>query len=147
MQCILIFTDQIYHLTCWNWHKRREERERGHVYILGKIQSELKFLFGVYYCFLKLYTRITGYFPLHGISSSERAAAGLGPSGLICAIADRDCTDTVCSGSWPREKNPLLHRGLEHTSVLHLDLSARPSNNSYSQLCFETMSNKKMRSK
>ena len=25
---------------------------------LGKIQSELKLLFGVYYCFLKLYTEI-----------------------------------------------------------------------------------------
>ena len=37
---------------------------------LGKIWSELKLLFGVYYWFLKLYTRIIwhSYFPLHGIS-------------------------------------------------------------------------------
>ena len=37
---------------------------------LGKIWSELKLLFGVYYWFLKLYTRIIwhSYFPLQGIS-------------------------------------------------------------------------------
>ena len=37
---------------------------------LGKIRSELKLLFGVYYWFLKLYTRIIwhSYFPSHGIS-------------------------------------------------------------------------------
>ena len=37
---------------------------------LGKIWSELKPLFGVYYCFLKLYTRIIwhSYFPLLGIA-------------------------------------------------------------------------------
>ena len=36
---------------------------------LGKIQSELRLLFGVYYWFLKLYTRIVwhSYFPSHGI--------------------------------------------------------------------------------
>ena len=50
---------------------------------LGKIQSELKLLFGVYYWFLKLYTGIIwhSYFPLDGIPS-KRAEAGLGPSGL-----------------------------------------------------------------
>ena len=128
--------------------EKRGERERACVYT-GKNTKWAEIFI---WCLLLLFKVVYqdhwhSYFPLHGISSSERAAAGLGPSGLICAIADRDCTDTVCSGSWPREKNPLLHRGLEHTSVLHLDLSARPSNNSYSQLCFETMSNKKMRSK
>ena len=37
---------------------------------LGKIRSELKLLFGVYYWFLKLYTAIIwhSYFPSHGIS-------------------------------------------------------------------------------
>ena len=37
---------------------------------LGKIQNELKLLFGVYYWFLKLYTGIIwhSYFPSHGIS-------------------------------------------------------------------------------
>ena len=37
---------------------------------LGKIRSELKLLFGVYYWFLKLYTGIIwhSYFPSHGIS-------------------------------------------------------------------------------
>ena len=37
---------------------------------LGKIRSELKLLFGVYYWFLKLYTGIIWhrYFPSHGIS-------------------------------------------------------------------------------
>ena len=81
--------------------EKREGGEREHVYILGKIQSELKlFLFGVYYCFLKLYTRISDTVTSLCIGfHSERAAAGLGPSGLICAIADRDCTDPVCTES------------------------------------------------
>ena len=40
------------------------------IYKLGKIQSELKRLFDVFYWFLKLSTRIIwhSYFPLHGIS-------------------------------------------------------------------------------
>ena len=49
---------------------------------LGEIQSELKLLFGVYYWFLKLYTRIIchSYFPLHRISQrkgSSRSRARL----------------------------------------------------------------------
>ena len=40
---------------------------------LGKIRSELKLLFGVYYWFLKLYTGIIwhSYFPSHGISQQK----------------------------------------------------------------------------
>ena len=40
---------------------------------LGKIRSELKLLYGIYYWFLKLYTRILwhSYFPLHGISQPK----------------------------------------------------------------------------
>ena len=40
------------------------------IHKLGKIQSELKLLFGVYYWFLKLYTGIIwhSYLPLQGIS-------------------------------------------------------------------------------
>ena len=40
------------------------------IHKLGKIQSELKFLSGVYYSFLKLYTGIMwhSYFPLREIS-------------------------------------------------------------------------------
>ena len=50
---------------------------------LGKIQSELRLSFGVYW-FLKLYTRIVwhSYFPRTGFHRG-RAAACLGPSGLI----------------------------------------------------------------
>ena len=53
---------------------------------LGKFQSELNFLFGVYYWFFKvvyqdhLSATVTS---LHLGFCSERVAAGLGPSGLI----------------------------------------------------------------
>ena len=48
---------------------------------VGEIQRELKLLFDVYYSFLKLYTKSI-CISLHMGFCRERAAAGLGPSGL-----------------------------------------------------------------
>ena len=67
------------HVRCWIYNIMIQE---CCIHKPGKIRNELKLLFGVYW-FLKLYT---GSFDtvtsLHMGFHSERAAAGLGPSGL-----------------------------------------------------------------
>ena len=57
------------------------------IHKLGKIRSEPKLLFGVYYWFLKL--RTGDHWTVTALRMgfhSERAAAGLGPRGLITSI-------------------------------------------------------------
>ena len=78
------------------------------------LQSEPKLLFGVYYWFLKLYTRIIwhSYFPLHG-NSGGRAATRLGLSGLIVCVCLHCsvimfCFFTICILSPMLELNCLL---------------------------------------
>ena len=95
----------------WKKNKKLLDYIQEHcVRKMGKIWSELKLLFSVYYWFLKLYTGIIwhSYYLCMGFHS-EWAAAGLMPSGLRRVVHAIHEWHQQSVGQYPNTQNCLLN--------------------------------------